>query len=50
MKIYDVCYNWLDYDYEHTTVYCESKRQIPKIMRDQFGEGVEIVYIELIDE
>jgi len=46
MKVYDVCYNWQDYDYEHTTVYAENKREVRKIMRNHFGNGVEIVYIE----
>ena len=50
MKIFDVCYDLADYEYEHTRVFCDRKSQVRRIMDDQFGKVVKIRYIKEIKE
>lgn len=46
MKVYYVVYSFADYDYEHTHVYADNKRQVRRIMKNQFGTRVVIHEIE----
>ena len=46
MNVYDVTYSFADYDYEHTHVYADNKRQVRQIMKRQFGSNVKIIEIE----
>jgi len=46
MKVYYVVYSFGSYDYEHTHVYADSKREVRKILKNQFGSNVVIHEIE----
>jgi len=46
MKVYSVVYSFGSYYREHTHVYAESKREVRKIMKNQFGSSVVIHEIE----
>lgn len=46
MKRYFVTYGFADYDYEHTFVYADSKREVRKIMKRDVGTNVVIHEIE----
>lgn len=49
MKVYSVVYSFGSYYREHTHVYADNKREVRKIMRDQFGSNVVIHEIEKED-
>ena len=46
MKRYLVTYGFADYDYEHTYVYADSKREVRAVMRREVGKNVVIHEIE----
>ncbi len=46
LKVYYVVYSFGSYYREHTHVYAESKREVRKIMKSQFGSRVVIHEIE----
>ena len=46
MKVYDVVYSFGSYYRERTHVFAYNKREVRRIMRNQFGKGVVIHEIE----
>ncbi len=46
VNIYEVTYSFADYDYEHARVWAANKREVRKIMKNQFGSNVVIHEIE----
>ena len=46
MKVYCVVYSFGSYYREHTHVYADSKREVRRILKNQFGSGVVIHEIE----
>lgn len=47
MKIYYVVFDFADYDFEHVHVYADNKREVRRIMKNQYGNKV---YIRSIEE
>ena len=46
MKVYYVVYSFGSYYREHTHVYADSKREVRRILKNQFGSGVVLHEIE----